>query len=188
MLWARSSVAESLISPLLKKNRKVGTSVDARTREHLQNGQQTHLPDKNPNMIVSAKAHMDSVRLKPPSRPSPMFMLIAKFVYESFLSMLIQTNLQETNPIGNKAKDMVLCVDALEKHFDSRPSDVAQQRHRGEVIRYATICPTVLDAETFPVCSRASRHSYSLVAYKTMEIYSNFSKIYERLYLIIRSV
>ena len=102
--------------------------------------------------------------------------------------MLIQTHLQETNPIGNKAKDTILCVDALEKHFDSRPSDVAQQRHWREVIRYFTICPTVLDAETFPVCSRASRHSYSLVAYKTMEIYSNFSKIYERLYLIIRSV
>ena len=85
MLWARSSVAESLISPLLKKNQKLGISVDARTRERLQNDKQTHLPNKNPNTIVSVKAHVDSVRLKPPSRPSPMFTLVAKFVYESFL-------------------------------------------------------------------------------------------------------
>ena len=100
--------------------------------------------------------------------------------------MLIQTRLQGTNHIRTKAKDMISCVDALEKHFDSCPSDVAQQRHRWEVIRYATICPTVLDAESFPACSRVSRESYLLITVKTMEIYVNFSKMYERLYLATR--
>ena len=102
--------------------------------------------------------------------------------------MLIQTHLQETNPVGSKAKHMISRVDALEEHFDSRPSDIAQQKHRGEVIRYAIFCPTVLDPETFLVCSRVSRDSCSLRTFKTIEIYSNFSKIYERLYLTTRFV
>lgn len=39
--------------------------------------------------------------------------------------------------VGNKIEDLLLRVVALEKSFDSRPNDVAEQRRRGEVIRYA---------------------------------------------------
>ena len=44
----------------------------------------------------------------------------------------------------------------------------------------------LLDAESFPACLRVLRESYLSMTFNTMEMYSNFSKISERLYLIIR--
>ena len=88
--------------------------------------------------MLRKKQNMDSVRLKLPSGPSPTSALFARFVDYSSPQTLLQTCLQETI---FKAEDLVARVDALEKHFDSPPSNVLEQRHRSEVIRYVIISP-----------------------------------------------
>ena len=40
--------------------------------------------------------------------------------------------------MANKAENLLSRVVALEECFDSHPSDVAQQRYREDLIRYAT--------------------------------------------------
>ena len=140
---------------------------------------------------------MDSLRLKWHWRPSPTFTLLTKFVYRTSLQPLSSIHLQETIHIGSKARDLISRVDALEKCFDSSPSDVAEMKNRGEVILYAIICPTISSAE-FPIASsRASRNYFArcarsqgrgnpLTRFSTAEICSNLSRIYERLYLTTR--
>ena len=44
---------------------------------------------------------------------------------------------QETGAVGNKIENLLSRVVAVEDHFNSRPSDVAEQRRRDELIRYA---------------------------------------------------
>ena len=41
--------------------------------------------------------------------------------------------------MGNKVEVLLPRIAALEEHFDSRPSDVAEQRRRDELIQYVTI-------------------------------------------------
>ena len=43
--------------------------------------------------------------------------------------------------MGNKVENLFSSVTALEEDFNSRPDDVAEQRRRDELIRYATIPP-----------------------------------------------
>ena len=43
--------------------------------------------------------------------------------------------------MGNRIKNLLSRVVALEEGFDSRPSDVADQRHRDELIQYVTVHP-----------------------------------------------
>ena len=129
---------------------------------------------------------MDSRRLKLPWGQSPAFARFAKFVNDTSLQTLLRTYLQEALPVRNKAEDLVSRVDALEKHFDSPPSDVAEQRHRSEVLRYAIIFLTVLGAESLPVRSGTLRGRYSPMTSKVMGISPSFSKTYERLYLTTR--
>ena len=124
-------------------------------------------------------------------------MMIARYVYDTPLRSVLQTQLQDSVP--NKAKDLISRVDALQKHFYSPPSDVAEQRDRDELIRYTTICPIVLGAESFPVSLMTPRDNFacytrsqgrtnSLTTFGTADIYLNSLRIYERLYLITRFV
>jgi hypothetical protein len=48
------------------------------------------------------------------------------------------TRLQEAVAVRNKIEDLLSRVAALETLFATRPSDVEEQRHRIELIRYAT--------------------------------------------------
>ena len=41
--------------------------------------------------------------------------------------------------MGNKVEVLLPRIAALEKHFDSRPSDVAEQRLRDELMQYVTM-------------------------------------------------
>lgn len=41
--------------------------------------------------------------------------------------------------VGNKTEDLLSRIVALEKHFDSRPSDVAEQRRRDQLRWYEAI-------------------------------------------------
>ena len=42
----------------------------------------------------------------------------------------------------NRVANILSRIVALEERFNSRPSDVAEQRRRDELIRYATVPPT----------------------------------------------
>ena len=50
--------------------------------------------------------------------------------------------------MGNKLEILLPRVAALEEHFDSRPSDVAEQRRRDELIRYVTMLTSYNTAPT----------------------------------------
>jgi len=50
--------------------------------------------------------------------------------------LLWQTHLQETTVIRNKIEDLLSRLAALEARFTTRPGDVAEQRRRGQLIRY----------------------------------------------------
>jgi len=64
------------------------------------------------------------VRLRPPVQNSPLTNLFT---------------LQETIPVRNKIEDLLSRVATLEELFATLPGDVAEQRCRSEVIRYAII-------------------------------------------------
>ena len=53
-------------------------------------------------------------------------------------------NFQETAAVGNKISNLLSRIVALESCFDSRPSDVAEQRRRDDLIRYGTTIPPLL--------------------------------------------
>ena len=46
--------------------------------------------------------------------------------------------------MGNKISNLLSRIVALESCFDSRPSDVAEQRRRDDLIRYGTTIPPLL--------------------------------------------
>ena len=50
-----------------------------------------------------------------------------------------QTPVQGAAPVETKIKVLVGCTTVLEEQFDSKPSDVAEQRRRDVVIRYAIV-------------------------------------------------
>lgn len=115
-------------------------------------------------LMVRTIRHMDLVHLKLFWGASSTPTYITKFVYNTSPKILLQTHFQENIQVRNKAEDLIPRVDAMEKHFDSHPSDVAELRRRDEVILYAIIRPTVLGAEFFPVSSRTSRNGFGCCA------------------------
>lgn len=52
---------------------------------------------------------------------------------------LSQIHLQESVAVGNKVENLLSRINALEERFGSRPDDVAEQRRRGKLIRYAML-------------------------------------------------
>ena len=64
------------------------------------------------------------VRLKPCAQYSPS-----------------RTDSQEIVTVSNRVKNLLSRVVALEERFNSRPSDVTDQRHRDGLIRYVTAHP-----------------------------------------------
>ena len=51
--------------------------------------------------------------------------------------------------MNNRIKNLLYHVVTLEERFNSRPSDVADQRHRDELIRYVAIPPLLLALTLF---------------------------------------
>ena len=93
--------------------------------------------------------------------------------------------------MGNKIENLLSRVVAVEDRFNSRPSDVAEQRRRDEVMRYA-IFSFMFSTYLLPASSRSSRNSCGrrpmLIMSKMMKKRSHFSKIYGRRSSIIRFV
>ena len=56
-------------------------------------------------------------------------------------NFLSRTHSQEIVAVSNRIKNLLSRVVALEESFDSRPSDVADQRHRDELIQFVTVHP-----------------------------------------------
>jgi len=54
-----------------------------------------------------------------------------------FKILFWRTNLQDTAVIGNKIEILLSHLAVLEARFATRPSDVAEQRRRSRLIRYA---------------------------------------------------
>lgn len=76
----------------------------------------------------------------------------------------------------NGVENVLLCVTALEKHFNSRPSNVAEQRCRDELIWY--------DYARFLSDQNCLR---LLITFKTVKTRFSSLKIYERWFYTIRS-
>ena len=73
------------------------------------------------------------------------FMLITRFAQNPVLSVFLsQTHSQEIVAVGNRIENLLSRVVILEEHLNSRPSDVADQRHRDELIWYVAIPPLLL--------------------------------------------
>jgi len=86
---------------------------------------------------------MDLVPSKQSCRLSPLLMLITKFVYNSPLKACLRlTYLQEAGAIRNKVENLLSRTTALDVIFATRPSDVAEQRRRSELIWYAILPPS----------------------------------------------
>ena len=79
---------------------------------------------------------MDSARSKLFWNPSPPLVSITRFVYETLIKGPSQTYPQGIAPVGNKAKDLISRVNALDQLFGTRPDDVEDQRLRDELIWY----------------------------------------------------
>ena len=82
-------------------------------------------------------------------------MQIARFVRFPPLRLLRSTRSQGIVALGNKVEVLLPRIAALEKHFDSRPSDVAEQRRRDELIRYVTMLTS--HGTTLTLSSRLGR-------------------------------
>ena len=59
----------------------------------------------------------------------------------------LPTHLQEVPDIRSKTECLLSQIVSLDKHFDSRPSDLTEQRNRSGVIRYAVVLAVVLRIE-----------------------------------------
>ena len=94
----------------------------------------------------------------------------------------------------NKIEDLLSRVTALEADFATLPGPVGEQRRRHELILYAIIPPPPLrlGVDLLPASSRTSRGdcgpstrgkscSDLITTFKTMKMYSDFSKICGRL-------
>ena len=95
----------------------------------------------------------------------------------------------------NKIEDLLSRVAALEEDIATLPGGVDEQRRRHELIWYVTLSLLRLDIDFLPASSRTSRGdcgpstrgkscSNLITAFKTMKMYSGFSKICGRLSLI----
>ena len=65
------------------------------------------------------------------------------------LTIIISHNFQETTTVGDKLSNLISRIVALESCFDSRPSDVEEQRRRDDLIRCVTV-PALLPICSFP--------------------------------------
>jgi len=95
--------------------------------------------------------------------------------------------------VRNKIEDLLSRAVALEADFATLPGDVDEQRRRHQLIRYVTPRPLLrLDIYFLPVISTTSRGdcgpstrgkscSDLVTTFKTMKMYSGFSKICGRL-------
>ena len=85
--------------------------------------------------------------------------------------------------MGKKIENLLSRVVAVEERFSSRPSDVAEQRRRDELMRYA-MSSIMFSADLLPASSRSSRNSCGrcqmLTRFKTMKKRLCFLKIYRR--------
>jgi len=95
--------------------------------------------------------------------------------------------------VRNKIEDLLSRAAALEEDFATLPGGVDEQRRRRELIWYVTLRSLLrLGIDFLPVSSRTSRGdcgpstrgkscSNLMTAFKTMKMYSGFSKICGRL-------
>ena len=90
-------------------------------------------------------------------------MATAKFAY-NLLSKTphLKTRFQESVAVENKIGGILSRVVSLEEHFNSRPSDVAEQRRRDDLIWYA-MTPPLHCALTFLKRAQAHRRSTAIV-------------------------
>ena len=56
---------------------------------------------------------------------------------------IVSHSFQETTAMGNKLSNLLSRIVALESRFDSRPSDMTEQRRRDDLIRCVTIPPLI---------------------------------------------
>ena len=59
----------------------------------------------------------------------------------------------------NKVANLLPRIVALEERFDTRPSNVAEQRRRNDLIRYATVLPFLPSAHFLAASSMLSRNN-----------------------------
>ena len=99
----------------------------------------------------------------------------------------------------NKMEDLLSRVAVFEADFATLPGAVDEQRRRHELILYLIVPPLGLDVDFLPASSRTSKGdcdpftrgkscSDLMSTFKTMKIYSGFSKICGRLSPITRFV
>ena len=84
-----------------------------------------------------------------------------RFAFNYLLEVLQLIPPQETIPVTNKIENILSRIAALEALLATRPCDVAEQRRRTELIRYAIVFSLRLDVEFLPDSSRASRDNCS---------------------------
>jgi hypothetical protein len=100
--------------------------------------------------------------------------------------------LQETVTVGDRVEGILSHIVALEARFATLPGNVAEQRLREELKRYAIIPPFRLGAEILPASSNASKDSCgiwlrslsrgdTLTMLKTTKSFPGTSRIYGRL-------
>ena len=93
--------------------------------------------------------------------------------------------------VGNKIEGLLSRIVALENHFDSRPSDVADQRRRDELRRYVATFPFGFSAEFLPASLKASKGNCGLwlrCPRRPPKKFAGSLRTYERLCLITRFV
>ena len=90
---------------------------------------------------VQTRTRKSLVLSKSYYRPSPPLLPIAKCVSNSCSEFLRQTHFQAAVTVGNRINIILSRLVALEELFDSRPSDVAEQRRRDGLIRYVILSP-----------------------------------------------
>ena len=76
---------------------------------------------------------------KSPWGTSPHFVPTTRLAYNPLLTTVISHNFQGSAAVGNKISNLLSRIVGLESCFDSRPSDVAEQRRRDDLIRCVTI-------------------------------------------------
>ena len=87
--------------------------------------------------ISKRRLQKDLTPSKLPFGPFPrLYALMIKFDQLSPFNVHCQTYFQGTVAVGNKIEDLLARIIVLERHLDSRPSDVEEQRRREELRRY----------------------------------------------------
>ena len=101
--------------------------------------------------------------------------------------------------MNNRIENLLSHVVILEERLNLRPSDVADQRHRDELIRYVAIPPFLFDSYSLLASLIPSSNDcnsfmgirdrpYSLAALKMVKMYPSLSKTFQRQCFIIRFI